>query len=142
MDTRAMFACIDAYTACFSRIQPGEGFIRFVDEQLPDMYDHNFILLAPGLEQQAAEKIICSEIQQRREQGRHFCQVRLMPRPEQDLSLLSLPLEPEISRYVVCTSARPESLRLTGRTDCRVRQVATAEMVRDLIAIDLASYAG
>lgn len=137
-----MFACIDAYTACFSRVEREDGFIRFCDAQLPDMYDHNFILLPPGLDLSLCEKIIGGEIQRRRAQGHNFCQVRLTPWPKQDLSLLSLPLTPEISRYVVYTSEQPENLRLKGRADCTVRQVATAEMVRDLIAIDRAGYEG
>ena len=77
-----MFDCIDAFAAAFCTLQKGDGFVRFCDDKIEDMYDHNFLLIEQGREPEACEAIIRAEIAKRRREGKSFCQVHLLPQWE------------------------------------------------------------
>lgn len=141
MNDKSLFNCIDAFTSAFCTVEKGEGYIRFSDEKITDMYDHNYILIQPEMDIPACERIIFEEIERRKTQGRTFCQVELSSgRQKEALTQMKFPIKPEISNYVNCITTAPEDLKLAGGADCLVRRIETQAMAQDRTSIEIEAY--
>lgn len=136
-----LYNCIDAFPASFCKVEKEEGFIRFNDEEIPDMYDHNYIRMEPEMDVAACQRIILEEIERRKVQGSTFCQVHLSSSHQiEGLAQMEFPIKPDISNYVNCITTTPKDLRLVGRADCMVRRVENSAMAEDRAAIEVEAY--
>ena len=144
MENNAIFSCIDAYTAAFAEVEKGEGCIRFRDDALPDMYDHNFTVIQAGTPLEACGEMIQKELAERKAEGKAFYQVNMrLPRYEQAERAFfqaAFPLKPDVTQYVNCVSDAPKSLHLAGREDCIVRRVNAPAIAQHRTQIELAAY--
>lgn len=138
---KSLYNCIEAYTTSFCKVEEEDGFIRFSDEAIHDMYDHNYILMQPETDVDDCQQIILEEIERRKAQGETFCQAYLSSaRQIEGVAQMEFPIKPDVTNYVNCITTTPKDLKLVGRGDCMVRRVENPAMAEDRTAIEVESY--
>jgi len=128
--------CEVEYTKCFSEFYENENIIRFSDNQLKDMYCHNFTHIKKAMSDLQLKELIEDEISLKQTQGSYFCKITLDSVVSSSL-LSTFKYKPEISvnGYYSFDISRFSSLNaLSG---CIVKKVDSEEMVDDLLFCDL-----
>ena len=128
--------CEIEYTKCFCVADEHQDFIRFKDDLIPDMWYHNYTWIKSAESDAALIQLIENEILHSRNNGKDFCLLRCHV-PVNRSSMVQLSCEPEISvagYYVLDTSQLP---RMTQTRDTTVIKVDKAEMLEDMLMLDL-----
>lgn len=128
--------CETAYLRCFCTSNENDQLVRFRDDQLPDMYDHNFTYLKNGAPKKRLTTLIQNEIQRNRSEKKTFVKFQMDEIPDR-LWLEELPLKFELehSGYYVYPVKSFPSWRI--RKDCSISKVTGPAMIEELISMDL-----
>lgn len=128
--------CEDAYIRCFSLGTEDADSIRFVNAEMPDMYDHNFLYIKPGTAPETRNAIMKDELEMRRKQGRDFCKIVMDELPDmQQAEEFFGPCElAHYGEYMYVPKARPE---WPERSDCRILNTKNKAMTDDLVKLDV-----
>jgi len=128
--------CENKYAECFCKPTEQQGFIRFRDEMIPDMYYHNYTRITGAKADAELVQIIETEIAHSKAEGKDFCLIRCHV-PVNDTALARLPYTPDVSmagHYLLEIANMPE---LKGVSECSVRRVDKHEMLEDILRLDL-----
>ncbi len=136
MNRDKLLQCEDAFAACFATVQRGEGAIRFRDDNITDMYDHNYTVLTGDATGEQLAGHIRAEMALCKSEGKNYCQVRLdgTEAPVVD------GLAPETMRLGLYQRACDTPLPSAGNPNCTVLRAADALQMDDRLAIELAGY--
>lgn len=137
MDINRIRHCGDGFTASFCEVTAEKDVLRFRDDNIPDMYDHNYTVITPT-DPKAVSEIITREIARNEKEGKDYCQVRI--HDSVDIPALGLDMVPDITRCGFFVSEDPASLRLRARPGAAVKRINTMAQVEERIAIELDGY--
>ncbi len=128
--------CEFEYTKCFSKFCENENIIRFRDNQLNDMYYHNYTYIKKVMSEIELKRIIQDEISLRLSEKSDFCNIIL--NSVSNNSLLSmLKYKPEISTNGYYSFDISHFSRLNAVSGCTIKKVSNKEMVDDILFCDL-----
>lgn len=128
--------CELEYTKCFSEVYINEEIIRFCDDQLNDMYYHNFTYIEKAMSDIGLGRIIQNEISLRLSEKSNFCNIILNSVVSSSL-LSMLKYKPEISINGYYSFDISKFSRLNAIPDCTIMKVDNLEMVEDILFCDL-----
>lgn len=128
--------CEIEYTKCFSQVFENEDIIRFRDNQLNDMYYHNYTYIKKLTSEIELKGIIQDEISLRLLEKGNFCNILL------DFAVNSSVLSmfehnPDISRNGYYSFDMSQFSRLNSLPGCTIKKVINQEMVEDILYCDL-----
>lgn len=131
-----IIACELAYLKCFSRIFENDAhIIRFRDEQLPDMYDHNVSILKHQLNTFDFSKLIEKEITISLKEQRDFCNIKYYF--AQEIPVM-MKYHPEIICYGIYKfQSNASTLKTVEKA--LIKQVTTKSMLDEVLEVDLAT---
>jgi len=128
--------CEIEYTKSFSRSYENEDIIRFWDNELKDMYYHNYTYINRPMDETELKNIIEDEIELRLLEESKFCNILL--RPTVDVSLLSiLGYNPERSKNGYYSFDISQFSKLKEVIGCTIKKVSSEEMIEDILFCDL-----
>ncbi|SFB40534.1 GNAT family N-acetyltransferase [Clostridium frigidicarnis] len=128
--------CECEYTKCFSEFRENENIIRFRDNQLNDMYYHNYTYIKKVMSEIELKSIIQDEISLRLSEKSNFCNILL--NYGVNGSLLSiLKYKPEISTNGYYSFDISHFSKLNSLLGCTIKKVNNEEMVDDILFCDL-----
>lgn len=128
--------CELEYTRCFSEVFENEEIIRFYDDQLYDMYYHNFTYIKKSMSDIELKRNIQNEISLRLSEKSNFCNIILNSFVSSTL-LSMLKYKPEISTNGYYSFDISKFSRLNAISDCTIKKVNNLEMVDDILFSDL-----
>ncbi|MCM1989013.1 GNAT family N-acetyltransferase [Oceanirhabdus seepicola] len=128
--------CELEYTKCFSEFCEKENIVRFRDDQLKDMYYHNYTFITKPISEIELKDIIQDEISLRLSEESNFCNF-LLNSDVSDSLLGSLKYKPEISTSGYYSFDISQFSRLNALSDCLVKKVNNQEMLDDVLFCDL-----
>ncbi len=128
------------YVKCFSQYYEDENIIRFWDENLEDMYCHNFTFLKDRDNKDEILEIILEEIKLRKKQNKKFLQIEANFSIDNEI-ISQLSLKPERTRldYMYISPTKYNSLK--GNNDCIIKEVKSPEILKDGIKVDILANA-
>lgn len=133
---RKIIRCEYEYTKCFSEYSENENIIRYRDNQLKDMYYHNYTYVKKVMNEIELKNIIEEEILIRLSEKSNFCNILL--NSDVNSSLLSLlKHKPEISINGYYSFDISQFLRLNALSDCIIKKVTNQGMIDDILFCDL-----
>lgn len=133
---REVIECEMEYTKCFSEFFENDNIIRFWDNQLKDMYCHNYTYIKKLMSELEFKQIVEDEISLKLSQKSDFCKVTLNSAVN-SYQLTSLKYKPEISTNGYYSFDISQLSRLNARVGCIVKKVDNQEMVDDILYCDL-----
>ncbi|WIV13689.1 GNAT family N-acetyltransferase [Proteiniborus sp. MB09-C3] len=133
---KKIIECELEYTKCFSEVYEDEEIIRFSDDQLYDMYYHNFTYIKKAMSDIELKRIIQNEISLRLSKKSNFCNIILNSAVSSSL-LSMLKCKPEISINGYYSFDISNFSRLNALTDCTIKKVNNQEMIDDILFCDL-----
>jgi spore maturation protein CgeE len=128
--------CELEYTKCFSEDYENNNVIRFRDDQLRDMYDHNYTYIKETQNDSEFKRIIEDEVLLRLSGKHKFCNIVLNSVASNPL-LSTLGFKPELSTigyYAFDVSQLPVLPALPG---CSIKKVKSQEDIQDILYCDL-----
>lgn len=128
--------CELEYTKCFSEFCEDENIIRFYDNQLKDMYCHNYTYIKKAMSEIELQRIIENEISLRLSEKSNFCNIYLNSVVNSSF-LSSLQYKPEISRDGYYSFDISHFSKLNAVSGCIIKKVDSKEMVDDILFCDL-----
>ncbi|WFA08780.1 GNAT family N-acetyltransferase [Tissierella sp. Yu-01] len=128
--------CELEYIKCFSKFYENEDIIRFYDNQLEDMYYHNYTYIKKAMSEIELKGIIENEIMLRLSQKSNFCNI-IINSLVNDSLLAMLKYEPQISRNGYYSFDLTKFTKLNTQSGCTIRKVNNKEMVEDILFCDL-----
>lgn len=128
--------CEFEYSKCFSEFYENENIIRYRDNQLEDMHDHNFTFIKKTMSEIELERIIQDEISLRLSEKSKFCTIILNSIVNSSLQSI-LEYKPEISIDGYYSFDISQFSRLKALSGCIVKKVNNQEMVNDILFCDL-----
>lgn len=124
------------YAKCFSNCIEEEKYYRFIDDNIPDMYSHNFILLKAGLSNKDINNIIVEEFEYRKKQGKSFLQ--LEANFSIDLSSLEgVKASSEITKYYYMAIPAHKYKELRIKDGCAVKAAVENDVLLDGMKVDI-----
>lgn len=132
---KQLLDCEMAYYQCFSESEESDATIRFVDEKLLDMYDHNYTYVKEKLEEKRLEAIINEEVNRSKREEKTFCKFDLpyMPNEIHEVDGIA----PEVSRLGIYEFLSEDTSHLNGNDECVMKQIVNEEVLDDLVFLDL-----
>lgn len=128
------------YVKCFSEYYEDDRIIRFWDDNLPDMYGHNFTFLKDNIPKDELPGIILKELMLRKQQSKKFLQI--ISNFLIDAEIISdLPEAPNASVYDYMYIEAGKYNSLKGNSDCKVVEAVTPEILKDGTAVDIEANA-
>lgn len=128
--------CEFEYTKCFSEFYKNEYIIRFRDNQLYDMYYHNYTHIKIAVSEIELKRIIQDEISLRLYEKSDFCNIILNSVVNSSLSTI-LKYKPEISINGYYSFDFPHFSKLNALSGCTIKKVNNQKMVDDILFCDL-----
>ena len=86
------------YFECFCDAERFDSFTRYTDDNIKDMYSHNFTYINHDVTEDAFLSIVSSEIQHRKDAGKRFLRI-ITNAPIVDELMDKLPMKPDIDHY-------------------------------------------
>lgn len=127
--------CEKSYYQCFSKCLEMAVYRRFIDMELPDMYDHNFTYIKQQMPSSDLRKLIANELSISKKSGKDFCKVVMDYMPEMPLTVNGV--KPQMSRMGYYELKVYDLARFSSNCDCRIKKVTTEDMVDDILFLDL-----
>lgn len=124
------------YAKCFSQCIDEEEKIRFIDNNIPDMYCHNFILLKNGLSDDEINEIILKELQLSIKENKSFLQLEVNF-PLSPNALKNLSICPEITKYYYMSIPTCKYNSLKEKDECTVEEAVSEKVLEDGIQVDV-----
>lgn len=129
------------YINKFSQSMESEHVIRFWDNNLPAMYNHNFTFLKNNISSNKLQKIISSELKLARENSKDFLRIEASFSIDNN-TISSLPVIPEVSRYdYMCIESNKYEL-LNDNPNCIIKEAVTPQVLKDGIEVDILANKG
>jgi len=128
------------YVKCFSEYYEDDRIVRFWDDNLPDMYGHNFTFIKDNIPKGELRGIILKELELRKRQSKKFLQI--ISNFSIDAGIISdLREVPEVSvyDYMYIEAGKYDSLK--GNDDCKVVEAVTPEILKDGTEVDIEANA-
>jgi len=139
MNIGLLHRCENNFVACFSEVYQDEILIRFRDDKMKDMYDHNFTVIKGEHSRAELQLIIQDEVQRCMAEEKDFCQIRIDSSIDAE-SLMVLGWVPKITRYAVFYMEDEKNFCGHGNANCEIYRADNAERARDRGCIELVSY--
>lgn len=139
MDLESLHRCVNSFTACFSEVFQDETLIRFRDNTIGDMYDHNYTVIKKGHDAAKLHSIIQEEIKRCISEGKDYCQIRVDSNMDAE-SLVVFGLMPEITCYGLYCMDDFRNFRGHGNTNCKIYRVDSSTRACDRGNIELTGY--
>lgn len=128
--------CELEYTKCFSEFYEDENIVRFRDNQLKDMYHHNYTYVKEAKGENKLTGIIEDEISLRIEEGSNFCNIFLNPGIKSWV-LTELKHKPSVSVSGYYTFDITYFSKIKTRPDCSIKRVDSQKMIDEVLYCDL-----
>ncbi|HSQ87542.1 GNAT family N-acetyltransferase [Romboutsia sp.] len=128
--------CEIEYYKCFSKYDENDDIIRFRDNQLPDMYYHNYTYIKKAMEEKKLLSIIENEISLRLLESSHFCNI-ILNSVVNDSLLSILEYKPQLSITGYYSFNISNFSNLNNLDSCTIKKVINQEMVEDILFCDL-----
>ncbi|PAB60326.1 GNAT family N-acetyltransferase [Anaeromicrobium sediminis] len=128
--------CEVEYSKCFSEFCENENIIRYRDNQLNDMYYHNYTYIKKPISEIELKHIIQDEISLRLSEKNNFCNV-ILNGIVNCSELSTLKYKPEISTNGYYLFDVSYFSRLNVIDGCIIKKVDHQEMVDDILFCDL-----
>ena len=128
--------CEFEYIKCFSEFYEKDNIIRFSDNQLKDMYYHNYTYVKREMEDSELKEIIEDEILLRLFEKSKFCNIILDYVVNKSL-ISSLKYNAEISKMGYYSFDISYFSRLNYISECAIKKVINEEMLNDVLFCDL-----
>lgn len=128
--------CEIEYSKCFSKTYENKNIIRFRDDQLKDMYDHNYAYIKNPIDQIKLKDIIENEISLRILEKSNFCNIVLnfdISRP----IFSTLDFNPKISTNGYYTFDIAKISKLNYLQECTIKKVINQKMLEDILFCNL-----
>ncbi|WP_442600758.1 GNAT family N-acetyltransferase [Paenibacillus sp. KN14-4R] len=122
------------YTKLFSQSYEEENLIRFWDDEIPDMYTHNFTLVKNYSEN--LMEIISDELTLRKEQNKSFLRIEMNFDINEKI-LGELHVKPELTIYDYMYIKTDRFRNIGGNSDCVIKQASSDEVILDGRTIDV-----
>ena len=132
--------CEISYTKCFARAVETADFIRFRDDLLTDMYDHNSTWLINSSSDNNLLQNIETEITLRKTEEANFCKIVSFV-PISNYVLQNLTVKPQITTtgfYVLDANKLPN---LNNKKPCSIIKASNRQMLADILPLELADCA-
>jgi len=139
MDIDSVLLFEDKYAECFCSVFENEEIIRFRDNLIPDMYDHNYTRIKQANNPNEVKALIEHEIAFCASEGRKFCNIHINGNVELPF-IRGLNVKPEETLYSFYATDRPFELRLKKRDDCEVEKIISKKMIDARLALELSEY--
>lgn len=139
MNVDILLECEDNFTACFSEIFEDNNVIRFRDDQIKDMYDHNYTIIKEDKDYDKLSSIIQEEIDICKGEGKNYCVVRLNSSINVK-ELKNSDLIPEIVNYGLYYTEDVENFCVPGNLNCEIHKVDNKQRVKDRYYVEEISY--
>lgn len=133
---REILKCEESYIRCFCEVADEGDIVRYKDEELKDMYDHNFIVVKDSVDESKMQEIATMETEKASKAHADFMKMKVSRLPKKEIaSWNGKKAEAEISGIYLC---HKEALKnWVTRSDCKVSQITTEEQVEELVQLDL-----
>lgn len=128
--------CELEYTKCFSEFSENEYMIRFYDNQLNDMYYHNYTYIKNTKTETDLKSIIEDEIFLRLSNEADFCNIVLNPNIS-SCKLCNFAIKPDISTNGYYSFNISEFSQMDELSGCEIKKVSNQEMIEDILYCDL-----
>ncbi|GAA0117300.1 GNAT family N-acetyltransferase [Clostridium senegalense] len=128
--------CETKYIQCFSDSYEDKSIIRFRDNELKDMYYHNYTYIKNSMSENELRNIIKNEISLRLCEEENYCNILSNYNINSSL-ISSLKYDSEISINGYYTFDIEYFSRLKAIPDCIVKKVSNEKMVNDILYCDL-----
>jgi spore maturation protein CgeE len=128
--------CEVEYYKCFSTYDENDDIVRFRDNQLPDMYYHNYTYIKKVMEEIKIPRIIEDEISLRLLESSDFCNI-ILNGIVNDSLLSSLTYKPQSSISGYYSFNLSNFSNLNNLDGCKIKKVINQEMVEDILFCDL-----
>ncbi|MBD8501208.1 GNAT family N-acetyltransferase [Paenibacillus arenosi] len=123
-----------AYTKLFSQSHEEEHFIRFWDDEIPDMYSYNCTLIKKKSANLA--EIITNELTLRKEQNKDFLRIEMNFDVDNEL-LERLPIKPEVAIYDYMYIKTDQFRNINVNSSCVIKKAVTDEVIADGKKVDI-----
>lgn len=133
---KEIIECELEYTKCFSEFSENEHIIRFRDNQLNDMYYHNYTYIKDVKNEIDLKNIIEDEISLKLPEEGDFCNIILSSVISKSL-LSRLEVSPKISTNGYYSFDISQFSRLNDLSGCTIKKVSNQEMIEDILYCDL-----
>jgi spore maturation protein CgeE len=128
--------CEFEYTKCFSEFYENQNIVRFRDNQLNDMFYHNYTYIKKSMDEIELNQVIQDEITLRLSEGSNYCNIFL--NSVINSSLLSiLKYKPEISKNGYYSFDITHFQRINELSGCIIKKVENQEMIDNILFCDL-----
>ena len=128
--------CENEYIKCFSEYYENEDIIRFRDNQLNDMYYHNYTYIKKPVSDIQLKGIIEEEISLRLLEKGEFCNILLNSALNNSL-FSTLEYKPQISRNGYYSFDTSYFSNLKALVDCSVNKIVDEKKIEDVLYCDL-----
>ncbi len=128
--------CEIAYTKNFSACYENDNVIRFRDDQIQEMYYHNYTYLKKQTDESNIKQNIDDEFELRLSEKADFCLI-FSDFPIDDEVIASLIYKADVSRNGYYSFDISRFKLLGGEADCKVERVTNQKMVDDILYCDL-----
>ncbi|MGL6198587.1 MAG: GNAT family N-acetyltransferase [Lachnospiraceae bacterium] len=135
-DNDKILNCEIEYSKCFSKYFEAQDLMRFRDDSLMDMYDHNFTLIKRSESDDELYHRIESEIQLRRTEGENFCNIASFV-PISGYLIEKFETKPQISTNGFYLFDISKLSVLSGKKKCLISKLDNLRMADDLLRLDL-----
>ncbi|MEG1313517.1 MAG: GNAT family N-acetyltransferase [Bacilli bacterium] len=132
----AIIECEFEYTKYFSEFYENQNIVRFRDNELNDMYYHNYTHIKKSMDDIALNQIIQDEIILRISEKSNYCNILLNSVVNNSL-LPILKYKPEISKNGYYSFDISHFQKLNYLSDCIIKKVENQEMIDNILFCDL-----
>lgn len=129
------------YAKAFSESFENEELIRFWDDNIENMYSHNFTYIKNNAETNRLRNLILDELKLRESLGKGFLQIVCDFNIPKEL-IESLPIAPEVSSYDYMYIETERYNLLNPNQHCIVTKADTEEKFRDGVNVDILANEG
>lgn len=133
---KEIIECELEYTKCFSRFYENEDIVRFHDDELKDMYDHNYTYLKKAMSEIKLKEVLNNEISLRLSEKGSFCNIILNFEINNTIFSM-LEFSPEISTNGYYIFDISKFSKLKSVPGCIIQKVSNQEMVEDVLFCNL-----
>lgn len=126
------------YTKKFTENYEDNEIIRFYDNNLKEMYMHNFTFIKNSVCKDKFRKIIFEELKKRKDENAGFLRIEFNFSVEDDF-INNLPVVPEVTKYDYMYIEPHNSDYLIGNKECIIKKAVSEKILKDGIEVDVLS---
>jgi len=124
------------YIRKFAEDHDDKEVIRFYDNNIPNMYTHNFTLIKDSICKEKFKKIILEELENRRNEKADFLRIEFNFPFHEDF-IEDLPIIPQVTKYDYMYIAPRMREYLTIKEGCVIKEALSEKVLKDGIEVDI-----